>query len=82
MNAAPIGSPDNPVRKAMQEFHEIEQRRQCDIMLNILLGGRLAGRWWNRPNRAFSGQTPEDVFKVNPRSVVLYLKSHTSGDYY
>jgi hypothetical protein len=73
---------DNPIRKAMQEFHEIEQRKQCDVLLNILLGGQLAQNWWDRPNRAFSNQCPIDVFKINPRSVLDYLRSHCSGDYY
>jgi hypothetical protein len=74
--------PTSSASVAIKEFHEIEQRKQCDIMLNILLGGQLAATWWNRPNRAFSGQTPEDAFRVNTRSVVQYLQAHTSGDYY
>ncbi len=75
-------SSENPVIKAMREFHELEQRQQCDIMLNILLGGQLAELWWNRSNRAFSNQTPNSVFKNNPQSVMQYLRKHTNGEYY
>ncbi len=75
-------SSENPVSKAMREFHELEQRHQCDVMLNVLLGGQLAELWWNRSNSAFSNQTPNSVFKNNPQSVLQYLRSQCSGDYY
>lgn len=73
--------PTKTVSEAMLEFHQTTKRHQCDVMLNILLGGQLAEKWWTRPNRAFSNQTPNNAFEINPDSVVRYLRQHTSGDY-
>lgn len=53
--------------------------RECDRLLEAMVGKDLVGRWWMSPNRAFDGRTPAEVFKEDPRSVYEYLMWYAYG---
>jgi len=55
---------------------------RCDEMLLVLLGVECAETWWNTPNWAFGGLTPEGQWAVDPTTIYIYLVRHCSGDYY
>lgn len=52
-------------------------RGRSEALLIALIGKELAPKWWASPNRAFDGEKPEDVWKLDPESVYQYLMNHT-----
>jgi hypothetical protein len=48
-------------------------KNECDWMLKSLLGSELVAEWWQRPNRAFDGKTPSQIWEIDPEKVYQYL---------
>ena len=58
-------------------------KKRCNTMLVALLGSKLlADGWWNMPNKAFNGLTPEGQWMLDHEIVYNYLLSHVDGSYH
>jgi hypothetical protein len=56
-------------------------RRRCEALINALVGKEYAPLWWNSPNKAFAGSTPEQVYEVDPTSIYAYLVKSAEGEW-
>ena len=56
-------------------------REHCGHMVRILVGPELEPLWWKRPNRAFDGVTPAEVFDTDPRRVYNYISACLEGEW-
>lgn len=55
-------------------------KQRCDALLNAMLGSsELVDNWWNSPNKAFNGETPDVVFVLEPMKVYRYLMMCSEG---
>lgn len=50
--------------------------KECDKLIEALVGKDLVGKWWSSPNKAFENRTPASVFEEDPKSVYEYLIWH------
>lgn len=51
-----------------------EMRAECNLWLHSLLGSEdLVSDWWVLPNRAFAGQSPDEVWQRDPKRIYQYL---------
>ncbi len=60
----------------------MKYKKECDRMLESLVGKGMVDKWWQSPNKAFGDKKPIDVFETDPRSVVDYLMGHCYGGEY
>lgn len=51
-------------------------KRQCNEMLEALVGKDNVSKWWAAPNRAFGDRTPFLQFELDPNIVRDYLIWH------
>jgi len=51
-------------------------KRQCNEMLEGLVGKDNVDKWWASPNKAFDDQTPFVQFELEPHIVRDYLIWH------
>lgn len=54
------------------------------ILYSLLGKTELVDDWWHRPNRAFDGKTPDEVYQTNAagrKRVAEYLYGQVNGDY-
>ena len=56
-------------------------RKRCEALIIAMVGKVLARQWWNNPNRAFDGKTPEQMYSVEPTKVYAYLMSRSEGEW-
>jgi hypothetical protein len=57
-------------------------RVRCETLLIAMLGKEdLSAKWWNSPNKAFSGATPEQIFLTSPAEVYTYLIKSAEGEW-
>ena len=66
-SASPLISPAN-------------MRARCEVLVIAMVGKALADKWWNGPNKAFGGDTPEQMYSVAPDTVYAYLMKSLEGD--
>jgi hypothetical protein len=60
------------------------EKTRLDGLLFAIMGDQiLVERWWNRPNQAFDGALPIDVFVLRPERVRDYIfnAANLGGDY-
>jgi hypothetical protein len=55
---------------------EQEFRNIANNLVASLVGERLVADWWNSPNLAFDGRTPEAQWQSGSDAVVNYLMHH------
>jgi hypothetical protein len=48
-------------------------RATCNTLVECLVGQTHAATWWNSPNLAFAGRTPEAQWQLGSDQVVNYL---------
>jgi hypothetical protein len=46
-----------------------------------MVGQELADQWWTGANRAFGGDTPEQIYSVAPSAVYAYLMKSAEGEW-
>jgi len=46
-----------------------------------MVGRELVHQWWNGANRAFDGDTPEQMYSVAPSVVYAYLMRSAEGEW-
>ena len=49
----------------------LTMREQCDRILASMIGQKHVELWWNSPNKAWQGKTPQEVFD-GPDAVEVY----------
>ena len=56
-------------------------RARCEALVIAMVGKELAEKWWNNPNNAFGGNTPEQVYSTAPDAVYAYLMKSAEGEW-
>jgi len=56
-------------------------RKRCEALITAMVGKELAEKWWTRPNKAFGGDTPEQIYSVAPSAVYAYLMKSAEGEW-
>jgi hypothetical protein len=51
-------------------------RTICNQLVQAMVGKDLVQSWWNSPNQAFGGRTPEEQWDIGSDTVVNYLMHH------
>ena len=54
-------------------INEQVMRKRCEFLVIAMVGKELAEKWWNSPNKAFDGDTPEMMYSIDPSRVYAYL---------
>lgn len=64
----------------MNSYERIQLMRQrCETMILSILGAEVAAKWWNGKNKAFDGNTPNEMFDKDPARVYSYVIGHVDG---
>ena len=50
-------------------------------MMNRVVSREMSDKWWNGPNKAFGGDTPEQIYSVAPSAVYAYLMRSAEGEW-
>ena len=56
-------------------------RARCDALVVAMVGKDMAEKWWLSPNKAFGGDTPEQMYSVAPSAVYAYLMRSAEGEW-
>jgi len=56
-------------------------RARCEALVIAMVGKELAPQWWTGANRAFGGDTPEQIYSVAPSAVYAYLMKSAEGEW-
>ena len=59
----------------------VRMRKRCEALITAMVGAELAPKWWTGPNKAFGGDTPEQIYSVSPSSVYAYLMKSAEGEW-
>lgn len=62
-------------------MNDENRRKRCEALIIAMLGRKLALDWWNNPNKAFDGRTPEMAYKTEPDKVYAYLMHSAEGEW-
>ena len=69
---------DNPVDFPISPA---TMRARCDALVIALVGREMSDKWWNGSNKAFGGDTPEQIYSVAPSAVYAYLMRSAEGEW-
>jgi hypothetical protein len=56
-------------------------RARCEALVTAMVGQELADKWWTGSNKAFGGDTPEQIYSVAPSAVYAYLMKSAEGEW-
>ena len=56
-------------------------RARCEALITAMVGKELVPQWWNGANKAFGGDTPEQIYSVAPSAVYAYLMKSAEGEW-
>ena len=56
-------------------------RARCEALVAAMVGKELADKWWTGSNKAFGGDTPEQIYSVAPSAVYAYLMKSAEGEW-
>ena len=56
-------------------------RARCEALVIAMVGREMADKWWTGANRAFGGDTPEQLYSVAPSAVYAYLMRSAEGEW-
>lgn len=59
----------------------VRMRARCEALVTAMVGQELADQWWTGANRAFGGDTPEQIYSVAPSAVYAYLMKSAEGEW-
>lgn len=57
------------------------RRARCDALITAMIGKDFVPNWWNSPNNAFGGNTPEQAYSTAPDAVYAYLMKSAEGEW-
>jgi hypothetical protein len=64
----------------MKDFeHQYKQRSTALVI--AMIGEQHANDWWESPNKAFDGRTPNYQWTIDYESVYKYLMKSSSGEW-
>ena len=69
---------DNPVDFPISPA---TMRARYETLVIALVGREMSDKWWNGPNKAFGGDTPEQIYSVAPSAVYAYLMRSAEGEW-
>lgn len=58
-----------------------KMRARCEALITAMVGADLVAKWWSSPNKAFGGDTPEQLYSVAPSAVYAYLIKYARGEW-
>lgn len=58
---------------------EYVAKQRTQVLLTAMLGSNLADAWWSSPNKAFSGETPHNVWLKDYTKVYNYVMHNADG---
>ena len=56
-------------------------RARCEALVIAMVGKEMADKWWTGSNKAFGGDTPEQIYSVAPSAVYAYLMKCADGEW-
>jgi hypothetical protein len=56
-------------------------RKRCESLVIAMVGENLSKQWWTGSNKAFGGDTPEQMYSVAPSAVYAYLMKSAEGEW-
>ena len=56
-------------------------RARCEALVIAMVGKELSEKWWSGSNKAFCGDTPEQIYSVAPSAVYAYLMKSAEGEW-
>ena len=56
-------------------------RARCEALILSMVGREMVNKWWISSNRAFGGDTPEQMYNVAPGAVYDYLMRSAEGEW-
>jgi hypothetical protein len=56
-------------------------RARCEALVVAMVGKEMAAKWWTGSNKAFGGDTPEQIYSVAPSVVYAYLMKSAEGEW-
>ena len=59
----------------------VRMRKRCESLVVAMVGKELEQQWWNGSNKAFCGDTPEQMYSVAPSVVYAYLMKSAEGEW-
>ena len=59
----------------------VRMRARCEAFVAAMVGQELADKWWTGSNKAFGGDTPEQIYSVAPSAVYAYLMKSAEGEW-
>ena len=71
-------STDNPVDFPISPAN---MRARCEALVIAMVGQAMADKWWTGSNKAFGGDTPEQIYSVSPSAVYAYLMKSAEGEW-
>lgn len=69
---------DNPVNFPISPSN---MRARCEALIIAMVGKEMSHKWWNGANKAFCGDTPEQMYSVAPSVVYAYLMKSAEGEW-
>lgn len=80
----PVDFPQQTIRG--QSINSLSQdpvrmRKRCEALVIAMVGKELATQWWGSANKAFCGDTPEQIYSVAPSAVYAYLMKSAEGEW-
>jgi hypothetical protein len=62
-------------------MNKIRIKQWSEDVVRSMVGENLADAWWQQPNKAFEGKTPDSVFEEDPIKIYTYLVKSAEGDW-
>ncbi len=62
-------------------MNRVRIRQWSEDVVRSMVGENLADDWWQRPNKAFDGRTPDSVFEESPMKIYAYLVKSAEGEW-
>ena len=56
-------------------------RARSEALVIAMVGKEMADKWWTGSNKAFGGDTPEQIYSVAPSAVYAYLMKCADGEW-
>ena len=69
---------DNPVDFPISPA---TMRARCEALVVAMVGREMSDKWWTGSNKAFGGDTPEQIYSVAPSAVYAYLMRSAEGEW-
>mgnify|MGYP003704497055 CR=1 FL=1 len=59
----------------MNQDYKEQRRESAERAIKLMIGEQSSKDWWTRPNRAFNGLTPDEMWEQDDEPVRSYILS-------